>query len=315
MSSIICENCEEEGHAKKDCKSLPKANLIAATQKKASNFEFQEPTSEVGVIDTHCHVDAMFERVRHKGSYEQFSKYFHAPPNVEGCISSFSDPSCFGSFGLWEDLLKEDGVWGTFGMHPHNAKHYNDDFEAKIISCLSHPKAVALGECGLDYSLRSASPKDQQHIVFKRQLKVAVNLKKPVVVHCREAESDCFDIMKEILPQDWKIHLHCYTGDLKMAETYMAHFPNLYFGITNLVTYPSASQVHQNATDLPLRRILLETDAPYFVPQRLKNSSRVSMPGMIMYVAQKIAKFHDCTLDKVLSICQKNAENLYGISL
>lgn len=315
MNRLYCDNCEEHGHLKKDCISLPKANLKAASRKDVSCYEFREPVSEMAVIDTHCHIDAVFERFHYTGTYEKFCHIFHFPANVRGCISSFSDPNCFSSFGIWEDLLGEEGVWGTFGMHPHNAKYYNDELETKIISCLEHPRAVAVGECGLDYSIRSASPVDVQKVVFRRQLKIAVRYKKPVVVHCREAESDCFDIMKEALPYNWKIHLHCYTGDLEQAERYMTHFPNVYFGVTNLVTYATATKVHQNATDIPLRKLLLETDAPYFVPNRLKGNGKFSTPGMIMYVASKIAKFHDCSLDKVLETCQINASNLYGILL
>ena len=315
MNKIFCENCEESGHLKKDCTSLPKANLNAATKNDARKFEFREPTSDVGVIDTHCHIDAVFDRFRHVGTYEQFTELFRFPPNVRGCISSFSDPSCFSSFGMLENLLEENGVWGTFGMHPHNAKFYNDELEAKIISCLGHPRAVAVGECGLDYSIRSASPREIQHIVLRKQLRIAIEFDKPVVIHCREAESDCFEIMKEILPHRWKIHLHCYTGDLEQAEQYMSHFPNLYFGVTNLVTYPTATKVHQNATDIPLRRLVLETDAPYFVPKRLKGNARFSTPGMLLYVASKIAQFHGCALDQVLETCQKNASNLYGITI
>lgn len=315
MNELYCENCEELGHLKKDCVSLPKANLIAATQNDGRRFEFREPTSEVSVLDTHCHLDTVFERFRHTGTYEKFSHVFHFPPNVRGCISSFSDPSSLSSLGLWDSLLEERGVWGTFGVHPHNAKYYNDELEAKVISCLNHPRAVAVGECGLDYSLRSNSPRDKQHAAFKRQLRIAISVGKPVVVHCREAESDCFKIMKEILPHDWKIHLHCYTGHLEQAEQYMEHFPNLYFGVTNLVTYPTATKVHQNATDIPLRRLLLETDAPYFVPNRLKGNERFSTPGLIMYVARKMAQLRGCSMDTVLGTCQKNVSNMYGIGL
>eukprot|EP00794_Sanderia_malayensis_P006274 gene6274-6995_t len=307
-----CENCEDFGHRKQECKSLPKANLEAALRKDVRRFEYREPKSEVRVIDTHCHMDSVFERVRHAGSFAQFRAKYDFPNNIAGFIASFSDPICF-ALSTYENLLREEGAWGTFGVHPHCAKFFNDDIEDKVLSCLSHPKALAVGECGLDYSIRSASPKDQQHIVFKKLLRVAIALQKPVVIHCREAEVDCFDIMRDILPATWHIHLHCYTGNMEQAQQFMEHFTNLYFGVTNLVTYNTATQVHQIATDLPLRRLLLETDAPYFVPQRLKNSARLSHPGMVMHVASKIAQFHNCSLDKVLETCQQNAQHLYGI--
>lgn len=314
-TQVFCENCEEHGHLQKDCMSLPIANLQAAVARDAKKFELKTPCSQVGIVDTHCHLETIFDRLRHQGGFQDFRDAYEFPENISGSISSFSDPACYSSFGLWESLLKEPGVWGTFGVHPHCAKYYNDEFEAKIISCLEHPKAVAVGECGLDYSLRSVSPKDKQHVVFRRLLKVAVMLKKPVVVHCREAEADCFEIMKDILPSDWHIHLHCYTGDMEQADKYMTQFSNLFFGVTNLVTYPTATQVHQIATDLPLRRLLLETDGPYFVPQRLKATRILSHSGLLMYAAVKIAQFHKCSLDHVLETCQKNAEKMYGLTI
>ncbi len=313
-SKTRCENCEEYGHAKRECMSLPKANLKAAIEKDVTSYEYQEPSSDIEIVDTHCHLDSVFERLRHQGTFQQF-RAKHLPKNVKGCISSFSDVANYSSFGIYERLLSEDrGVWGTFGIHPHCAKYYNDELEAKLISCLSLPRALAVGECGIDYSIRQNSPKGQQHKVFKRLLKLAVEMKKPVVVHCRQAEADCFEIMRDVLPSIWHIHLHCYTGDMEQAKLYMAQFPNLYFGVTNLVTYATATQVHQNATDLPLRRLLLETDAPYFVPARLKSKWRLSHPGMLMYTAKRIAEFHNCSLDRVLEVCQRNAEHMYSLS-
>jgi len=100
-------------------------------------------------------------------------------------------------------------------------------------------KAIALGECGLDYHYNN-SPANVQKEVFSKHCKLAVNLKKPLVVHTREANDDTFKILKEFIPNDWKIHVHCYTDGTEFAKKLLENFKNVYFGFTGVMTYNSA---------------------------------------------------------------------------
>ena len=199
----------------------------------------------------------------------------------EGLIAQFCDPASVSpSLGVWEALLRLGGVFGAFGCHPHHAKHYSDSWEERIRDALQHPKAVALGECGLDYH-RSASPHDVQQRVFAAQLTLAVALGKPVVVHCRQAEPDTLQIMQDCLPREWRVHLHCYTGNASNAAKFAAAFPNLYFGFTGYIT-----QSHGDATatraaisgEIPLQRILFETDGPWMCPRAAGAQADVVAP-------------------------------------
>ncbi|GFT32162.1 putative deoxyribonuclease TATDN2 [Trichonephila clavipes] len=170
---------------------------------------------------------------------------------------------------MWDKYLREDKVWASFGCHPHNAKDYNDDFERSLCAALEHPKVRALEKIGLDYSNRNNCLKEVQFEVFCRQLKIALMKKLPVVVHCRDAHEDGMRIISQVLPKDYTIHLHCFTDTWEWAQKWLNKFPNLYIGITNVVTFPSAKSVHEVAKNIPLDRLLLETDAPYFVPKRV----------------------------------------------
>ena len=308
MDRRRCFACGDVGHIQKECPSKMLPN-----QSGANNVNDYCPKSDVPVIDTHCHVDYVYERLKYSGSFRDFRKKYNFPSNFYGCIVTFCDPAGFSSFSIWKELLAEDRVWGTFGVHPHNAVYYDDELEVKLIQCLEHEKSLAVGEMGLDYSDRCPCPEDVQLEAFKRQLRWAMTLGKPVVIHSRDAEEDVYNILKEILPNYWLIHLHCYTGTFGDAKKFMDTFPNLCFGITNLVTFPTALGIHMLAKEIPLNRIILETDAPYFVPSQLKIKTRVSHPGMVIYAAEAIAKLRGCSLDEVLKACYENTKKIYKI--
>lgn len=319
LQGIKCFACGRHGHFQRDCPNLAtgdRSDAAGNAKNSASKrqLEVSYPDCKTTFIDTHCHLEYIFERVRHNGTFSEFKRSVPFPPNFEGCITTFCDPAAFSSFGTWRDVLAEEGVWGTFGCHPHNAKYYNDDLEAKIIQCLEHPKAIALGEVGLDYSSHSASPRDIQKQVFTKQANWAVTLDKPLVVHCRDAESDTLQILQTCVPPDWKIHMHCYTGSSEFAVKFCREFPNLFIGMTAVVTFAKARNIHELAFDLPLVRLLLETDAPYFVPSQVADKrNKWSNPGMAIFTAQRIAEIKGVSLEEVLEIARKNTTKMYGL--
>lgn len=314
--NIKCFGCGRHGHILKDCTthaggehSSSFENEKRSPQHKAIHY----PECNTKFIDTHCHLEYVFERMRHAGNFEDFKSKHHFPDLFEGCITTFCDPAAFSSFGLWEELLSQRNVWGTFGCHPHNAQYYNESLEAKIIQCLEHPKAVALGEIGLDYSKRSPSKPEIQQEVFAKQVNWAVTLNKPLVIHCRGAEEDTLRILQENVPQDWKIHMHCFSGSCKSAFKFIETFQNLFIGLTGVVTFTKAGDAHELAFDLPLNRLLLETDAPYFVPVDVAKGNKWSHPGMVVYVAKKIAEIKKVPIDEVLEAARVNTKAVYNI--
>lgn len=125
----------------------------------------REPRLE-GFIDTHCHLDMLYSKLSFKGTFSKFRKIYSSsfPKEFQGCISDFCDPRTL-TDGLWEDLLQEDLVWGAFGCHPHFARYYSESQERNLLQALRHPKAVAFGEMGLDYSHKCTTPVPEQHKV------------------------------------------------------------------------------------------------------------------------------------------------------
>lgn len=267
-------------------------------------------------VDTHCHLEYVFSRYHHQGSFRDFTKSKNYPGNFEGCVSTFCDPAAFSSFGIWQDLLEEANVWGTFGIHPHNSKYYyssGPELEDKLLKCIEHPKCVAYGEIGLDYAQHSPSDKQTQREILIRQLEIALPFSKPLLFHCRYAEEDLLHIVTKYVPHDWKVHLHCYTGPEELAVRFLDSFPNLYLGVCGNVTYHKSLQSQHVASNLPLERLVIETDAPYNTPSNMGSSCRYSHPAQALYIAKEIARLRRMDISDVLTVIRKNTKTLYGI--
>jgi len=271
--------------------------------------------------------------------------------NVEAIVDVWCDVPSVQRDGLWkefadsatsEEARRRD--WGgleyyfVMGIHPHNSKDYTDAVEETIIDAMAHPRCVGLGEIGLDYHYEHSPPAVQKS-VLRRQLRLAIRLGKPLTIHTREADQDMEAILKEEVPKDWKIHVHCFTDTPEFAQRLLDHFPNLYIGITGVITYSTnhntaavirnmCSMMSDNNTSNNRLRILLETDAPYMVPANIytslphvKGRFAFSHSGMILWTAQFIA---DCAnvnaqgedrwdADRVMREARDNAKDMYGV--
>ncbi|XP_062574788.1 putative deoxyribonuclease TATDN2 [Saccostrea cucullata] len=270
----------------------------------------------VGYIDSHCHIDFLFNRLDFKGRWSDFRvqnmKTF--PSSYLGCVAVFCNPNSFKQEGLWRSLSKEENVWLTFGCHPKNARDFTKWNLEGLRKCLLNSRVVALGEIGLDYSGVFVETKELQKSVFKKQIRMALDMRKPLVIHCREAEEDCLDILKQMVPRLYKIHCHCFTGDFTSAKLWLDYFPNLYIGLTPLVTYRTAKGARDVAKFIPLKRLLLESDAPYFVPRTIpKESMNYSHPGLCVTVAEEVARLKNISVQEVLKACLENTRDMYKI--
>lgn len=139
---------------------------------------------------------------------------------------------------------------------------YDDQSEAEIIEAMKHPKTKAWGEIGLDYHPfpdKNYALPDLQKKIFLRQMKHAISLDKPIVIHTREAEEDTLAMMKEFIPTNWLLHVHCFTDSIRFAKELMETFPNLFIGFTGVITFKNASETQKVVREIPLDRLLLET--------------------------------------------------------
>ncbi|XP_041946254.1 putative deoxyribonuclease TATDN2 isoform X1 [Alosa sapidissima] len=273
-------------------------------------------TEPLGFIDSHCHLDMLYGKLGFRGTFQNFrSRYSSSfPADFRGCVANFCNPRLTELEGLWEGLLGEELVWGAFGCHPHFAKDYCARHEQIVLRAMRHPKAIAFGEIGLDYSHKNNTQYSKQKEVFERQLRLAVSMGKPLVIHCRDADDHLMKIMKKCVPPDYKIHRHCFTNKFSVIEPFLTEFPNLCVGFTGLVTYTRAAEVRDSVRRIPLDRILMETDAPYFLPRQVSKSvCSFAHPGMGKHILQEISMLKGQPLSTVLQTVRQNTVKIYGM--
>ena len=196
--------------------------------------------------------------------------------------------------------LKKMSYWSA-GLHPHQASEFEmlrQQLENLFI------EADLIGETGLDY-YRSLSPREDQIDSFLYHLEVGDKLSKPVIVHCRDSFSDIYKILSE-RDNNNKIILHSWTGGNKWTKKFAEL--GVYFSISGIVTYDTAQDLQLAVNNIPLDKILIETDIPYLAPVPYKGQT--NKPSYIMYTAEKISKILEMSLDEFSELTRKNTDRL-----
>jgi TatD DNase family protein len=254
---------------------------------------------KVALIDSHAHLDfrrfdgdreAVIERAQEAGLV--------AILNVGASLASSR-----AAVALAEQY---DFIYAAVGVHPHDAKTVTRSVLDEIGSLARHPKVVAIGEIGLDY-YRDLSPRPVQRRAFDDQLALAAELALPVVVHSREAHDDVLATLCE-----WDGRggvLHSYSGGPeRLGEVLELGFS---IGISGPVTFPKADRLRAAAAEVPLERLLVETDCPYLTPEPYRG--RRNEPAYVRYVVEAVAHAREAPVDVVARKTADNARHLFGI--
>jgi TatD DNase family protein len=189
-----------------------------------------------------------------------------------------------------DDLLafceSEPGVWCALGVHPHDAASWEAGDDRRLRELLTHPKAVAVGECGLDFYYDHA-PRDVQERVFRVQIEIALELGLPVVVHNRDSNEKMLEVLGDAAYRGLRADLHSFAGGLDMARRALELEVDCWFGVSGMVTFPKADNVREVLPSIPRNRLLVETDTPYLapVPYRGKRNE----PAFVVEVAARLA--------------------------
>ena len=254
------------------------------------------------MIDSHVHLDdPAFDEDR-----ESLIKSL-GDNGIELVINNSSDlPSSERSVEL---ANKYENIYAAIGVHPHEAKTYNDQVEERLIELSKNEKVMAIGEIGLDYYYDN-SPRDVQKEVFKRQIELAARLGKNIVIHSRDAVKDTFDILKEAHEKyEFTALIHCFSQSVEMMEEYVKMGD--YIALGGAVTFKNAKTPKAVAKKVPLDRLLLETDCPYMtpVPYRVKRNE----PKLVKFVCQYIADLRQIDPEEVEKITAENTKRFFGI--
>jgi TatD DNase family protein len=202
-----------------------------------------------------------------------------------------------------------DWIYATVGIHPHEAKLATEAHFADLEKLAAHPRVIAWGEIGLDYYY-DHSPRDVQQDVFRRQLEMARAARLPIVIHCRDAWSDCLAILAE----RWQSCglggvLHCFTGTLEDAKKGLEM--GFVVSFAGNVTYPKMEPLRQIAKELPLERLLVETDSPFLPPQG--HRGKRNEPAFVIEVARTLGNVRHLPAEEVAAITAANFRRFFGL--
>lgn len=201
-----------------------------------------------------------------------------------------------------------ENVFAVVGVHPHAASTYNDDVEKELIELTKNPKVRAIGEIGLDYYYDN-SPRDIQVEVFKKQVILANKLNLPVVIHSREASKETFDIVKwGVEEYGVKFLIHCFSQSVEMMREYVKL--GCYIALGGAVTFKNAKNPKEVAKEIPLDRLILETDCPYMTPVPFRGKR--NEPQYIKYTAKEIANIRGMKFNDLVLATDRNTLEFYN---
>ena len=197
-------------------------------------------------------------------------------------------------------------IWAGVGVHPHEARRFNAQVEKRLRELVTDQKVVAIGEIGLDY-YRDLSPRSTQRDVLIKQIELANDIGLPVIIHNRESTKDMLAILRGHRPHSGVIH--SFLGDIDLARGFIDL--GLYLGIGGPLTFKKNDILRDAVSEIPLDKIVLETDSPYLtpVPYRGKRNE----PLYVRYVAEEIARIKELSIDKAAAVTTENARQLFDI--
>ena len=251
------------------------------------------------MIDTHTHINCI----------DDFSIDEILKNASDNGVEKLIVPSAYASdIDIVAKLAsKYENVYGLLGVHPSEVKDWTDDLIDKIKECAKSPKIVGIGEIGLDYYW-DKSFNDLQKEVFIKQINLANELNFPISVHDREAHKDSFDILTEFNKNSIVI-MHCFSGSVEFMHECVKQ--GWYIAIGGVVTFKNAIKMKEVAKEVPLDKLLIETDAPYLTPVPYRG--KTNQPAYVKYVAEEIANLRNTSFEEINEQTTKNAKLVFKI--
>lgn len=251
------------------------------------------------MIDTHTHINCI----------DDFSIDEILKNASDNGVEKLIVPSAYASdIDIVAELAsKYENVYGLLGVHPSEVKDWTDDLIDRIKECAKSPKIVGIGEIGLDYYW-DKSFNDLQKEVFIKQINLANELNFPISVHDREAHKDSFDILTEFNKNSIVI-MHCFSGSVEFMHECVKQ--GWYIAIGGVVTFKNAIKMKEVAKEVPLDKLVIETDAPYLTPVPYRG--KTNQPAYVKYVAEEIANLRNTSFEEIDEQTTKNAKLVFKI--
>ena len=251
------------------------------------------------MIDSHCHLDhePLFSDLKNVVSR---SKSIGIDKLLTICTTNKG----------YDDILKivefDSMIYGTFGIHPHEATKDIINKNQIIDKFNQNNKIIGIGETGLDFYYDN-SIKNDQIISFQNHIEASIDLNVPLIVHSRNAENETYDILKKYEKNRLKILMHCYTGSFEFAQKLLKY--NTYFSASGIITFKNSKQLQNTFEKIPIDKLLIETDSPFLAPTPMRGKK--NEPSFIKYTLEKLSELKSKTFDELEDITNNNFERLF----
>ena len=251
------------------------------------------------MIDSHCHLD-------HEPLINNLDQILKRSKDI-GIKKLLTICTTFESFRKIKELVtKDEMIFGTYGIHPHEVK--NDKIDSKMIidGIKKNKKIIGIGETGLDFYY-DHSDRNEQIVSFENHIKAAIDLNFPLIIHSRNAEIETFEILNKFKNNKLKILMHCFTGSTVFAHKLLDL--NAYFSASGIITFKNSTSLQETFKSIPLEKLLIETDSPYLAP--VPHRGKKNEPSFIDFTAAKLAEIKNIKKTEIIKITTNNFIKLF----
>ncbi len=251
------------------------------------------------MIDSHCHLD-------HEPLFNNIDDILKRSKNV-GIEKLLTICTTIESFINIKQLVNKDEIiYGTYGIHPHEAKNDKVTSISIINEINNNKKIVGVGETGLDFYYNYSDKTDQINS-FEEHIKAAIDLEIPLIIHSRNAENETLEIFNKYKNYNPKILMHCFTGSKKFADKLLDL--NAYFSASGIITFKNSTDLQETFRSIPLEKLLIETDSPYLAP--VPNRGKKNEPSFVKYTAEKLAYIKEIPVKELINATTLNFNKLF----
>ena len=252
------------------------------------------------MIDSHCHLD-------HEPLFSNISDVIKRSKEI-GLKKILTISTNFESFENIKKIIDIDEmIYGTIGLHPHETSNNTMNTDYIVEHARKYEKIIGVGETGLDFYYENSKKNDQIES-FIKHIEASIDLKYPLIVHSRSAETETFDILNSYKNTDIKILMHCFTGSKEFAKKLMAL--NAYFSASGIITFKNSLELQETFKFISNDRILIETDSPFLAPIPMRGKK--NEPSYIKYTLEKLSELKSINFDDLDTITTNNFEKLFS---
>ena len=253
------------------------------------------------MIDSHCHLD-------HEPLLENFIDVINRSKEI-GITKLLTICTTLDSFERIKIIVsKDEMIYGTFGIHPHETKNNQIDKQTIIKAVEENNKIIGIGETGLDF-FYNHSNKERQISSFEAHIEASIELSRPLIIHSRNAEKETFDILNSYKNSNLKILMHCFTGSLDFSKKLL--LLNAFFSASGIITFKNSIDLQNTFKTIPLKKLLIETDSPFLAPIPMRGKK--NEPSFIKFTLDKLSTLKEISVQEMSNITTDNFNKLFNV--